>query len=44
MPWRGLAITPTAGVGVRHDIDVSGRLPAWTRPTIALGLELAWLF
>jgi hypothetical protein len=43
-PWRALIITPTTGITLRRDIDVSGRLPAWTRGGIAFGLEVGWMF
>jgi len=42
--WRGLDITPSVAVGVRHDHDLSGRVPAWTRPEVGGGLTLGWLF
>ncbi len=41
-PWRGLAITPSLGVGSRHELTTN--LPDWTRPTISVGLTVGWLF
>jgi hypothetical protein len=43
-PWRALVITPTTGLTLRRDSDVSGRLPTWTRGGIAFGLEVGWMF
>lgn len=43
-PWRGLEITPTAGLLWRREIDLSGRLPAWSRGGIAAGLSVGWMF
>lgn len=43
-PWRQLAITPTLGVEVHRDIDLSGRMPAWTVSGVTVGLEIGWLF
>ncbi len=43
-PWRGLEITPSAGIGVRQDFDLSGRLQPDRRLTIAIGLAVGWLF
>jgi hypothetical protein len=42
--WRGLEITPHTGIGLRTEIDGSGRLPAWTRATASLGLTAGWMF
>lgn len=44
VPWRQLAITPSAGFATHHDIDLGGRLPAWTRGGAVVGLEVGWLF
>jgi len=44
VPWRQLAITPSVGVAVHHDIDLGGRLPAWTRGGGVVGLDVGWLF
>jgi hypothetical protein len=44
VPWRELAITPSAGLEVHQDFDVSGRLPSFTRGGVALGLDAGWLF
>lgn len=43
-PWRGLEITPSVGLTYRLDVDLSGRLPPWSRPGIAGGLAVGWLF
>lgn len=43
-PWRHFEITPSFGLGVRRQIDLSGRLPGYTRGTIAGGLTVGWLF
>jgi hypothetical protein len=43
-PWRGLEITPSAGLTWRHDIDLTGRLPGWSRGGIAGGLSAGWMF
>ncbi len=42
--WRGLDITPSVDLGFRHDSDLSGRLPAWTRPEVGAGLTIGWLY
>jgi hypothetical protein len=43
-PWRGLELTPYGGLTWRRDIDLSGRLPSWSRAGIGGGLTLGWLF
>ena len=43
-PWRKLEITPTLGIGGRHQIDLSGRLPSYNRKTAFAGLSVGWLF
>jgi hypothetical protein len=43
-PWRGLELTPTAGLLLRRELDVSGRLPGWTRAGISVGLTVGWMF
>lgn len=43
-PWRGLEITPSLGLAWRHEIDVSGRLPSWSRGSVAAGLSVGWMF
>jgi hypothetical protein len=43
-PWRHFEITPSFGVGGRHQIDLSGRLAGYTRGVAAVGLSLGWLF
>jgi len=44
VPWRQLAITPSTGLEVHRDFDVSGRLPGMTRGGLAVGLDVGWLF
>jgi hypothetical protein len=43
-PWRQLTITPSAGIELQRDIDLSGRLSGIWRPGIAFGLDVGWLF
>ena len=43
-PWRGLEITPSAGLGIREDFDLSGRLGHVQRYTLAVGLAVGWMF
>jgi hypothetical protein len=43
-PWRQLTITPSAGLELQRDIDLSGRLSGVWRPGIAFGLDVGWLF
>jgi hypothetical protein len=43
-PWRQLIVTPAVGLEVHRDIDLSGRLPGWTRGGFVAGLEVGWLF
>jgi hypothetical protein len=43
-PWRALAITPSAGVEVQRDIDLSGRLSGAFRGGATVGLDVGWLF
>lgn len=38
-----IALAPTIGIGLREDIDSSGRLATTVRPQIAFGFELGWL-
>ena len=38
-----LAIAPTLGLGVREDVDSTGRLATTARGQIALGLEIGWM-
>ena len=42
--WRRLTITPSAGLELQRDIDLSGRLAGVWRPGIAFGLDVGWLF
>jgi hypothetical protein len=44
VPWRRLAITPSTGIEAHRDIDLSGRLPGFSRGGIAVGLDVGWLF
>lgn len=39
-----VAITPSIGLGVKSEVDTSGRLPSWTRGDARIGLTLGWLF
>jgi hypothetical protein len=43
-PWRGLTITPWTGLAVRTEWDLGGRLPAWTRGGLTVGLDVGWRF
>ncbi|MBL9015375.1 MAG: hypothetical protein JNL83_14420 [Myxococcales bacterium] len=43
-PWRGLELTPYGGLTWRRDVDLSGRLPSWSRGAIAGGVTIGWLF
>jgi hypothetical protein len=43
-PWRHVEITPSFGLGGRHQIDLSGRLAGYTRGVAAAGLSVGWLF
>jgi hypothetical protein len=43
-PWRGLAITPSAGLEIQRELDVSGRLAGVTRGGVAFGLDVGWMF
>lgn len=43
-PWRKLTITPSAGLELQRDIDLSGRLAGVWRPGLAFGLDVGWLF
>ena len=44
VPWRQLAITPSTGLELQRDIDLSGRLAGATRGGLAYGLDVGWLF
>jgi hypothetical protein len=44
VPWRQLAITPSTGIEAHRDLDLSGRLPGFTRGGLAIGLDVGWLF
>lgn len=43
-PWRQLTITPSSGIELQRDIDLSGRLAGATRGGLAYGLDVGWLF
>ena len=43
-PWRQLTITPTAGLEVHTDLDISGRLDPWRQGGFTAGFEVGWLF
>lgn len=43
-PWRHAEITPSVGLGVRRQWDLSGRLPSYSRGTVLAGLTVGWLF
>jgi hypothetical protein len=43
-PWRALAITPSAGLEVQRDIDLSGRLSGAFRGGALVGLDAGWMF
>jgi hypothetical protein len=43
-PWRALAITPSAGIELHHDMDLSGRLPGYTLCYPTFGLDVGWMF
>jgi hypothetical protein len=43
-PWRQLTITPSTGLELQRDIDLSGRLAGITRGGVAYGLDVGWLF
>jgi len=43
-PWRHVEITPSIGLGMRRQVDLSGRLPAYSRGTAFAGLSVGWLF
>ncbi len=44
LPWKQLAITPSAGLEGHRVLDLSGRLPAWTRGGLVVGLDVGWLW
>lgn len=43
-PWRGLEITPSFGLGLREELDLSGRLRRDHRWAMAMGLSAGWMF
>jgi hypothetical protein len=43
-PWRGLAITPSAGIEFGRDFDLGDRLPGYTRVLPTFGLDVGWMF
>ena len=42
--WGRLEITPSASLGLRHEIDLDGRLAPWTRASLGLALTAGVLF
>jgi len=44
VPWRQLSITPSTGIEIQRDIDLSGRLAGATRGGLAYGLDVGWIF
>ena len=43
-PWRQLTITPSTGIEIQRDLDLSGRLAGVWRYGISYGLDVGWLF
>lgn len=43
-PWRDLEITPSFSITEVVDVSLSGRVPAWQRSGIGLGLTVGWMF
>ncbi len=43
-PWRALTITPSAGLEIQRDYDLSGRLESVARGGATFGLDVGWLF
>jgi hypothetical protein len=43
-PWHDITLTPSLGLDLRTERDLRGRLPPATRGSLALGLELGWMF
>jgi hypothetical protein len=41
---RRVELTPSLGLGLTTEIDPSGRLPAFARGTLRLGLTAGWMF
>lgn len=41
--FRRLTLTPSVGLGVREDLDLTGRLAGTARPIFGVGFELGWL-
>jgi hypothetical protein len=44
VPWRQLEITPSLGIELVSDVDLTGRLPVWTHGSLTTGLTVGWLF
>lgn len=42
--WGRLEITPKASLGVRHEIDLGGRLAPWTRGALGFAMTAGVLF
>lgn len=38
-----VSLAPTAGIGLRADVDSTGQLATTVRPQVAFGFELGWL-
>lgn len=43
-PWRALTITPSLGLELQRDYDLSGRLESVPRGGLTFGLDVGWLF
>ena len=43
-PWRALTITPSVGLELQRDYDLSGRLESVARGGATFGLDVGWLF
>lgn len=42
--WRRVEITPSVALGMRHEIDLEGRLAPWTRGSLGFALTAGALF
>ncbi|MBT8493252.1 MAG: hypothetical protein KJO07_09375 [Deltaproteobacteria bacterium] len=42
--WGRMEITPSTGFQLRHDFDLIGDLPAWTKGAFIVGLSVGYLF
>lgn len=43
-PWRGLEITPSTGIQLRHEFERQNRLASWTAGGFTFGTTVGWLF